>query len=448
MMAVTSLTPTPDPADTLSLVVRRPPRGQRSAPRFQLPAGDAPAGPDATGSGKPGKGAARRPGSAEPDPVALPGGEPPTPAGPLGPTLSPDQAEVANLPAPISATDAAPARDSLAATAESIVGEAVSARPRVAGATAGAVRQGERLPAEPGSARAADQGTARPAEPGHGTATGPTTDREGPVGQHPAAPPGSAQQPRGAGGAAAEIGSAEPATATRQAPVSPAAPAARRDRSTAPSAPPPTFRLEATAASATLEPAAQAGPASPPLAREAAPEPLQPADILIAPGGPGAGGLEVTIAAATPDLRDRFRAATGELQDELAAIGAEVDAIRVELRSDWADGSAGAGDRSAPEGEAGGGETAGADMSWGTGNAMLRLEDADQAADALDAGSQHDKPSGGQTEGGMGRDSEAGREVQRLRLLLDPARAGTDPQPGGAVARSANGRLHRIDRYA
>lgn len=59
-----------------------------------------------------------------------------------------------------------------------------------------------------------------------------------------------------------------------------------------------------------------------------APPPL--ADVVIELGATDA--LDVTIAATDAEMRDRLEAASGELVQDLAAIGAEVEAIQVELR--------------------------------------------------------------------------------------------------------------------
>jgi hypothetical protein len=83
-------------------------------------------------------------------------------------------------------------------------------------------------------------------------------------------------------------------------------------------APPMPLRAEAPRAAAPAAPAPSAQGAPP------------PADVLLHTGR--AEGLSITLAAGSPQLRDRLAAASGELHADLARIGTEVEAIRVELR--------------------------------------------------------------------------------------------------------------------
>ena len=71
---------------------------------------------------------------------------------------------------------------------------------------------------------------------------------------------------------------------------------------------------------------------SSPTASEAGPAalPEAPADVIISLSDTQA--LDVTIAAADAAIRDRLEASRSELDHDLTAIGAEVEAIRVELR--------------------------------------------------------------------------------------------------------------------
>jgi hypothetical protein len=185
-----------------------------------------------------------------------------------------------------------------------------------------------------------------------------------------------------------------------------------------------------------------------------------PADILIAPTGPAAGGLDVTIAAATPDLRDRLSAATAELQAELSAIGAEVDAIRVELRADLAEGGSGADQRGGPAGESAsgpasrGGADAAAQMGWadqgagpGPDSSPDRERQPDDGGDVFRE-STDSAGRGGGAAGDQGA-GQAARDVERLRLRLDRAAGPGLRLQGGVEGRQVpSGWPHRIDRYA
>jgi hypothetical protein len=214
-----------------------------------------------------------------------------------------------------------------------------------------------------------------------------------------------------------------------------------------------------------MEPAeVRAGAAARPAAGPPEPRPdaPMPADIVVAQG---AERLDVTIAAATPDLRDRLQAATDELQADLAAIGTEVDAIHVELRGDSTDGQPGAGRMFGGEGnladtpwadaERGGTDFARIEAG-GVGDAMGRREDgsADAAAglpeeaqsdDGLEA--RADAEAGGARDG-AGRD-RAARDGERLRVLLTQLRPSADPSAAATeVGPARTGQGRRIDRYA
>jgi hypothetical protein len=73
--------------------------------------------------------------------------------------------------------------------------------------------------------------------------------------------------------------------------------------------------------------------------------PQAPADVLLHTGR--ADGLSITLAAGSPLMRDRLAAASGELHADLARIGTEVEAIRVELRGALPSGLAPSQDGSA-----------------------------------------------------------------------------------------------------
>jgi hypothetical protein len=264
-------------------------------------------------------------------------------------------------------------------------------------------------------------------------------------------------------------GSRQPAAATAAddqtaSPSAPATPLARRAASTgqAGGQQPPAFALEVVTARYSVGEAGRtaevAGSHQPPMAEQAA-----PADVMVGhSGAPGGGRLDVRIAAATTELRDRLRAATDELQAELAQIGTEVDAIRVELRADMmADGER------QGSGEWGGGE------GWGSAGFerdLLRMGELDAAAGSdvrdgalqgmfSDSGAQADTAQSepwqdgsleaedggggsadqgraGRGQPGQGGDPADRREAGLVRLMLTPGvAAATDP-------------ARRIDRYA
>ena len=77
------------------------------------------------------------------------------------------------------------------------------------------------------------------------------------------------------------------------------------------------------------------------MAPSTASAPATPADIRIST--PGDQALQVTLVAASPELRDRIAAGRSELRADLARVGAEVDLISVELRPQPGASSANAG---------------------------------------------------------------------------------------------------------
>lgn len=80
---------------------------------------------------------------------------------------------------------------------------------------------------------------------------------------------------------------------------------------------------------------------APAMAPSTASAPATPADIRIST--PGDQALQVTLVAASPELRDRIAAGRSELRADLARVGAEVDLISVELRPQPGASSAQAG---------------------------------------------------------------------------------------------------------
>lgn len=443
--------PGPEPLDVQAVAQRRPPRGAaRSGGRFPIQLAEAVAGgPEGMGAGRDRR-ASPDLGGTESDAKA-----PAIGAAPTGFAAAPALAE-ALPPTPPPAPD-----------------------PEV---PAGAPAQGQaaRTPAMAlkSSPAATSEARDRPEDGGEAAIRPPAQDGrpDAAAGTQPAAEPASAPAPHpGHRGPESRDGPAAPAAPDAGAPVPVAAvpPPARRENSTP--APPATtaFRMEPAGRTAGPAPSGRAerAPAQ-------APEPAMPADVLV---GRGAEGLEVTIAAATPDLRDRFRAATGDLEAELSAIGAEVDAIRVELRAELADGGGGAGadardrggdlsggDLSGGEGPAGGqqgmdriaeGEVGPAETARGEADAAARLELFDPAMGPTpdpeapsDDTREADQGSGGSTDSrsghGAGTEGHA-RDIERLRLLPGIAAAG----PGGSrwgddAFRPEPGGQQRIDRYA
>jgi hypothetical protein len=92
----------------------------------------------------------------------------------------------------------------------------------------------------------------------------------------------------------------------------------------------PPFRMETPGADA--RPRGADATARAQASRPLPAEPMGPADVIISSGRRDA--LAVTIAAASTDLRDRLLSAAGDLRQDLALLGTEVDSIRVELRAD------------------------------------------------------------------------------------------------------------------
>lgn len=231
----------------------------------------------------------------------------------------------------------------------------------------------------------------------------------------------------------------------------------------------PTMRQTRREGAAVVEPGLQAFRLEPanPLPSVAGPtrpaastmESQQPADILVDTGRMPDARLDVTIAAATPDLRDRLRAASDELRAELAEIGTGVDAIRVELRSDLGEGTAHEGP-GAERGRSGDGGPA--DTGRGEPDAAAWIgvvdpgQDMGDRPDGRDADGSASEASEGELatdrpdDDGRGRQParDGNAESQQLRLLLAPQirqRPVGGAQPGHA---SASDTVRRIDRYA
>lgn len=113
------------------------------------------------------------------------------------------------------------------------------------------------------------------------------------------------------------------------------------------------FRLEsgpsnAPGATASPEPGAQPATSAAPLSEAGASVVHQGADVVIGIGSDQR--LDVTIATATRQAADRVEAARADLQRDLSALGAEVEAIRVEVRSERAPDAAGQSGHSATAG--------------------------------------------------------------------------------------------------
>lgn len=476
MTAVLPLGAAPDPTDIQAMTGRKPARaGQRGAPRFQMA--------EATDAGAARGARARKDPAGQPDGAeteAVPVGDPWPVAAPSRATLSPDQAQFGNLPAAVSTPDHSPVQDAAGQDMDAAPMPRSSAQGTVAGpnarpadarhdaASAGDPGEGDAVGrlADAGDAQAPDRAPGRitgALTPSGGQSPGPSAGRSAGA----RLPEAAGLQPPGSAGAdAAAQGLTGRAATSRQ--------TARRDRSADQPAP-PAFRLDGAGASGGPASAMRGSP-GPGAALSGLPgrdmpvDASGPADILIAQGGAGSGGLDVTIAAATPDLRDRFRATADELQAELSAIGTDVDAIRVELRGELADGGGRAGDEAGPEGgsggEFGGQQTALADLGWGPLDAITRPDRLDVGPDegiargpdhgteteaAGDDGAGREGRDGAAAQGGRaGRDGQPGREGERLRLLLAPhARAATDATLLPARAGSGPfGGAHRIDRYA
>jgi hypothetical protein len=229
--------------------------------------------------------------------------------------------------------------------------------------------------------------------------------------------------------------------------------------------------------------AAEAGAA----AADPAMQPQGPADVIIGAGQTE--GIAVTIAAASPELRDRFRSAAGDLHADLARLGTEVDSIRVALRAGMSADDLGSG-QAGGAGQAGGedrdlrgpglsetGQTGMGTPDWGRQD--LPLDDlagaavqegsaaagANAEADADETGAAPDTDGHAAGNEGRSRDPEGGHQRPDERFgfafsVLAGSRAGAlpsgsaepamlpntviSPQPGSPDAFSRN----RIDRYA
>jgi hypothetical protein len=465
-----------EPTAELAAALRRPPR---KTPRFQLPPATGPkdqtreAGTRRKGSGAP----------AQADDQAE-AGAPPTQALPTA------------LPADLQ-------KPPLVAAALAEAGQAVAPGPddRAGASPAAPVTE---------AANGVSRQTARKADPGAEVAVArnsaaaahaslePEVD---PADDAPGASPGPQQTPPASetGDRALVHAAARPAAAAQAPDPAPT----DAPRPTGNPAQPAGIRRAGAAAAAGLQPSAgfrlepgpaggqprlhgapeQAAPAQ--AAARQVPEPSTPADVLVSRGGPG--GLEVVIAAATPDLRDRFRAATDELHGDLQRIGTEVDAIRVELRGEMGaegdPGGRGAGDdapaaQGQPEGQP-------ADWNWGPSNwglanggepdAAARVAAFDDGTGSAAASGQEatradgadaDSPSGDttpegeasdRTDPGLGGSMDrrggggvASREGEWLRLRLSPGAAGSSAElstPALSPA-AAPGPGPRFDRYA
>lgn len=204
--------------------------------------------------------------------------------------------------------------------------------------------------------------------------------------------------------------------------------------------------------------------------------PKGPADVIIGAGQTE--GIAVTIAAASPELRDRFRSAAGDLHADLARLGTEVDSIRVALRAgmsadDLGSGQAGGEDQSLRD--TGLGEIGQKDM----GRQDLPLDDlagaavrdssaaagTDANADADETGAAPDTDGHAAGNEGRNRDPEGGhqRPDERFRFAFS-VQAGSQvgdlpsgsPEPAmlpNTVITTQPGlpdtfSRNRIDRYA
>ena len=187
----------------------------------------------------------------------------------------------------------------------------------------------------------------------------------------------------------------------------------------------PPFRMEAAPAppQAAVPGAVISGNAASPGAFAAfAPDmagdtPLHTPDVVVELVG--ADALDVTISAATPESLDRLSAAEPELRHELARLGAEVEAIRVELRADS------------------GSEKPGPDkgQDW---------RSADRGADGASALQPDDGPSA------EGRQGDRMMRQNDLRETRVEGRriAGSALRPGAGAETGALRAAGRIDRYA
>jgi hypothetical protein len=176
--------------------------------------------------------------------------------------------------------------------------------------------------------------------------------------------------------------------------------------------------------------------------------PLQaPADVRIARGH--ADALAVTIAAGSPDLRDRLTAARDELRADLARIGTEVEAIHVELRGDSGAQS------ETPQGSAGPGADAGQLAGGETARAQAEFRPEPLPEDPSEAGFPRDVGSEGKQTGDApmnGRSSASGEQPGRQLPPSNPS-GETPPRDSGGEAppqglSPATERTARIDRYA
>ncbi len=413
-----------DPTAGLTAAVRRPPR---RTPGFQLPS--LAGGP----KDRVRETAVHRKGGGQPAPGDDPAeaGGPPAPAMPAAPLADPPKppivaAALAEAGQAMAAGAGAGADDlaapEAAAQAAALPLEAAAGASRQAAWKAGPAPEGS--PARSNNADPAGR-LERQVDPAGGEGgLAPVMQQASPASQA-----GDRSLPRAAAGPHAAGQAPDPGTFDAPRPQgNPARPAAvRRAGAAAPSAAQPSggFRMEAGPAGG--QPRLHGTPAQPATAAQL-PEPQTPADVLVSRSGPG--GLEVVIAAATPDLRDRFRAATDELHGELQRIGTEVDAIRVELRGEMGaeqnPGGHGAGD----DAPAARGQPEGQPAEWNRGLSDWGLSDW-----GMTAGGMTD---GGMTDGGLssGGPSSGGEPDAAARNSGVDGGTGSGAASGEAAARA------------
>lgn len=165
-------------------------------------------------------------------------------------------------------------------------------------------------------------------------ATLPAEPTSSPARPTPATLPPPAITPGVAATNPAESGERRPGRDERGAPRPPTPPPGTTDLApqTAPfrmdfAASAPQGQSPAAVLNGSTAPVSASSPATPDLAADA-PSAMPDVVVQLVDGD----ALDVTIAAASPDSLERLEAAEPELRQELAALGAEVEAIRVELR--------------------------------------------------------------------------------------------------------------------
>lgn len=194
------------------------------------------------------------------------------------------------------------------------------------------------------------------------------------------------------------------------------------------------FRME-SGGGAETSPATEAAPvfelkAAPVLGPK---EPVGPAPDVRVGIGPDS-RLDVTIRTDNAAMRDQLEAASGDLELELAAIGAEVEAITVELRPDR-EPDAGA-DGFQPEAPA---ELARADLQVRT-----RAEAADAQGFGREAGQMGSEASRREAGGRGAQDNHQGHSPERKTGNNAAERAATEATRRAAL----DAQSLRIDRYA